>query len=240
MGLLGKIIGAAGKAAPKAAEKAKKEVVAKVKGEKPFMPDELSARLRNECIEATQCIYHQDTNAKLPEVVELTVSKKKKDATGNQVYYLLTDSGEVVGALTEDRFKKLMIKPGARVVADVIQPIYALTEYPTVYVRRSEESIKHEQELENLKVWVSIDANKWEIPMGDERYDFRGGEFLIAKAGKQPTYAVIGEGRKLFEVTPRMKAYKEIAERSQYKIRRIIALKKTSDYGDYYSTGFYF
>ena len=37
-----------------------------------------------------------------------------------------------------------------------------------------------------------------------------------------------------------MRAYKEIAERSQFKIHRIIALKKNSDYGDYYSTGFYF
>ena len=126
-------------------------------------------------------------------------------------------------------------------LAEIHRPIYQMRDYIELYIPRTREAIEEEQKRDALKFWENIDATKWE-PGDGERYDYHEVEVLTknAKAKGKPTYVIIGDGVKLFEVGPRMKMYTELVDRDGYKPRRLIAERRTSDYGQYYHVGFYY
>lgn len=207
---------------------------------RPYAPMELLQHEQHECIKVQGSRYYQETIAALPgNFVELDIGTRKMKEWDS--YPVTIASGDMVGTVYPDQLEKAGIKKGAHVLAEIHRPIYQMRDCIDLYIPRTKEAIEEQRIRDEMKLWVNIDGAKWEN--GDEeRYDFDDVDVLVKQSsGKsKPSYVVIGDGTKLFEVNSRMKMYKEIESRAQHKPRRLIAERHEGDYGPYYRVGFYY
>ena len=207
---------------------------------RPYAPQEVLTHEQHECIRVRGERYYQEKLTALPgNFVELDIGKRMVE--DREYYHVSTSNGEIVGDIYPDQLEKAGLKKGAHVLAEIHRPIYRLTDGIVLYIPMTEEAIENKRKRDALKLWVNLDADKWNYDAG-ERFDFEDVEILVkpAKGNGKPTYVVIGDGSKLFEVNPRMKMYAEFTERKDYKPRRLIVESRTGDYGPYYHMGFYY
>ena len=207
---------------------------------RPNAPQELLIHEQHECIKVYGVHYNQDKLSDLPgNYVELDIGTRLLKE--GEAYPVMLANGEIIGNVFPEQLEKAGIKKGEHVLAEIHRPIYQMRDYIELYIPRTREAIEEEQKRDALKFWENIDATKWE-PGDGERYDYHEVEVLTknAKGKGKPTYVIIGDGVKLFEVGPRMKMYTELVDRDGYKPRRLIAERRTSDYGQYYHVGFYY
>ena len=93
--------------------------------------------------------------------------------------------------------------------------------------------------LESRKATFILNADK--LPsFTSERIDLEGGVLSPVDEKERPTLAYIRDGVKLFEVTTRMKAYKELEQWNGCEVARFIAERAIGDYGPYYKIWMYF
>ena len=207
---------------------------------RPYAPQELLMHEQQECIKVYGAVYNQNKLLELQgDFVELEIGARKlKDGDS---YPVMLSNGEMVGAVFPAQLEKAGIKKGARVLAEIHRPIYQMREHIELFIPRTQKAIEDERARDTLKFWDNIDATKW-VYGDNERYDFLDVDVLMknAKGKGKPTYVIVGDGAKLFEVGPRMKMYAELAARDGHKPRHLIAELKTSDYGPYYHIGFYY
>lgn len=213
---------------------------------RPLMPDVLLEHLNFE----TEGVYgtneHQDALDGLTEdLVQLVVSPEP----GERGHEVTLADGTPVGRLLDHQIPRVAIAPDETTVAEVIRPKYRNMDYVELYIPLTQEAIaadKAEQErkdfLESLKIWVNIDAKKWSGPTftsGQIEYD--GADFVLTERKKaKPLLSVVSGGATLTTFNARMKAYKDLMERSQYHIRLLIVKRYDGEYGPFYKLGFYF
>lgn len=213
---------------------------------RPLMPDVLLEHLNFE----TEGVYgtneHQDALDGLTEdLVQLVVSPE----SGKLGHEVTLADGTPVGRLLDHQIPRVAIASDGTTVAEVIRPKYRNTEHIQLYIPLTQEAIaadKAEQEhkdfLESLKIWVNIDAKKWSGPTftgGQIEYD--GADFVLTERKKaKPLLSVVSGGATIITIDARTKSYKDLIERSDYHIRKLIVESRESDYGPYYRVGFYF
>ena len=93
--------------------------------------------------------------------------------------------------------------------------------------------------VESKRAIFVLDADKAPSFTGD-RVDLEGGVLSPIDDKERPTLAYVRDGLKLFEVSPRMKSYKEIEEWRGSAVRRCIAERNEGNYGPYYNVWMYF
>ena len=231
MGLLGKL---AGLAATKATNGMKKAM--ERQDDRPPIPDELQTHLNRECVR----VWLNDaglafTEGRHMESVPVRVRKARKAEVGAEYDVSLAD-GTVIGTMDYETFLRSGVKTRGEVSAEVSGPIWEGSRYGTVHIPITEEEMKRQE----MNVWFDVGADHWSGPDG-ARVDAIGGEILERrKGGGKPSYVVIGADTRLFDVTPRMKCYKTVAERANLPIRRVIAESKEGEHGEYWHIGLYF
>ena len=217
------------------------EAAASITGKKdtrPFAPQEVLIHQQHECVKIYGAQYNQDALSKLPgNFVDVVIGKKKVKEW--DAYPITTVDGTMLGTIYSDGLEKAGIKPGAMGLAEIHRPIYYLDDGITLFLQRTPEAIADEKRRDSLKFWTNLEMKKWEGGEG-ERHDFTDVDVLVKPGSDKPTYVVIGDGRRVFEVGPRMKMHAELAAREEYKPRRLIVEQRTGDHGAYYHVGFYY
>lgn len=206
---------------------------------RPYMPQPMLSHLQNECVKVYGTQYHQTELSKLHEnTVNVTIAPRKSKEWDS--YPVTLADGSLIGALYAEQLEKAGIKKGSTVTAEIVFPVYQLQDIISVYVPMTDEQLTHKKEMDSLKLWVNLDGEKWQGDMS-ERLDYSDVEVFEKNAnGKKPVYVIMGDGKKLFEVTPRMKMHDEIESRAAYKPRRLIAERKDGTMGAFYRIGFYY
>lgn len=91
------------------------------------------------------------------------------------------------------------------------------------------------KKLESRKAVFNLDAKK--VPdFTSDRIELEGG--VLFDADDKLSY--IRDGVKVFEITKRMKAFKELEEWSGCAVKKFIAERKEGDYGSFYKVWMYF
>lgn len=206
---------------------------------RPYMPQSMLSHLQNECVHVYGTKYHQAELSKLHDnTISVTIAARKSKEWDS--YPVTLADGSLIGALYAEQLEKAGIKKGSTVMAEVVFPVYQFQDIISIYVPMTDEQLAHKKEMDKLKLWVNLDAKKWQGEES-ERLDYSDVEVLEKHAdGKKPVYVIIGDGKKLFEVTSRMKMYSDIESRSSYKPRRLIVEQKDGNAGQYYRVGFYY
>lgn len=207
---------------------------------RPLPPQELLTHEQHECIKVYGTHYSQEKLSDLPgNFVELDIGTRKQKE--EDAYPVMLANGEMIGKVFPEQLEKAGIKKGMQVLAEIHRPVYYMRDEIELFIPRTHEALEDERARDALKFWENVDVSKWELGDAD-RYDFHEVDVLMksAKGKAKPSYVIIGDGAKLFEVGPRMKMYAELVEREKYKPRRLIAERRTGDYGPYYHIGFYY
>ena len=206
---------------------------------RPYMPRDVLSHLQNECVHVYGAQYHQAELSRLTEkTVSVTISPRKSKEWDS--YPVTLADGSLIGALYDEQLEKFGIKKGSTVTAEIVLPVYKARETIEVYIPLTAEQLEHKKKMDSLKLWVNLDGERWQGG-ASERFDFYDVEVLERNAnGKKPVFVIMGDGKKLFEATPRMKIYAEIEARAEYKPRRLIAERKDGSMGSYYRIGFYY
>lgn len=92
---------------------------------------------------------------------------------------------------------------------------------------------------EILRAVFNLDAEK-APSFTSERVEIAGGILQPTEDKERPTLAYVNDGVKLFEISPRMKAYKEVEECKGRTVRKCIAERNEGNYGPYYRMWMYF
>lgn len=108
-----------------------------------------------------------------------------------------------------------------------------------IYTMFSDGSEVKAKFIESKRATFIIDADKAPSFTGD-RIDLEGGVLSPIDDKERPALAYLRDGLKLFEISPRMKSYKEIEEWKGCAVRRCIAERNEGNYGPYYKVWMYF
>lgn len=204
---------------------------------KPFIPDELRAFRQKECIKVANAIYFQDSITALGEGETKLTIRKAKDP--NRLEYIVsTTDGTAVGYLSAGEFERSGLKSRGTVRAIVAAPHYELEEFWTIYLPRTEEAIAAEAELEELQRWIQITDSHWYGPE-DEYIDLYNCEWVLS-ADEKPTIALLADGVKVFDVTPRMKSYSDVAACTGHNPRHAVCKRFEGEHGSFHRIGLWF
>lgn len=202
------------------------------KDSRPPMPEALSSMLRSDYFVALRGIRDEE----IPKTVSndpFPVMLKKKKNEGRDGYQVISQSdGTVVAWTYSERIEDAHLNPKQPTLAVLVRPIWEGMQYATLYLKKTEESKAETERLEALELWISVNADKWHGPENQKCFE----NCQILTDGKEkPTFIISGDGIILFEVTPRMKCYGEIAARAKETPRKVTRTDKYSgDYKDYY------
>lgn len=189
------------------------------------------------CVKVKSVNYCQDAIKALgPGMHDVAIRKPKNGEWGD--YVVRTTEGTMLGCISERDLALGGFKNRGTVRALVCEPEYYGEEWYSIYIPRNDEGIELEEKLASLKKWISISDDHWYGPE-DERVEYYDVEWLLS-ADKRPTITLMADGKRLFDVTSRMRCYADVIERTSYTPRRIICEKKTGDHGPYHSIGLYF
>ncbi len=207
---------------------------------RPYAPNEVLAHQQHECIKVNGTSYHQDViKTFVGDTVEVAILKDKIPEWNSYPVVNASD-GVMLGAVSDEQLEKAGLKKGYTAIAEIHRPIYKGQEYYSLYLPKTKEALDRAKYLESLKLWVNLDASKW-LGGDGERFDYFEVEVITSNHdAKKPTFVILGDNSKLFEVNSRMKMYQDIAERTNYKPRRLIVEKKIGKNGFYYRVGFYY
>lgn len=207
------------------------------KDTREYKPTEVLQYEQHKCIKVQGARYHQDfLNNLQGSTVNVQIGTEKLPEWET---YPVTIGGVIVGAVSDDQLQKAMMPTGITVYAEIHRPIYNGEELTNLFIPMSNEAVEELDRKAALKLWINLDATKWQ---GDdaERLDFYDVEVVAIEKNGEPDYMVLGDGKRLFVISSRMKVYNDIAERAEYKPRRLIVEKKDGNLGPYYRVGFYY
>lgn len=209
--------------------------------ERPMMPNDMREHLRDDCVQVRGTIYHSDVLDSI-ESDTLEVKIRKAPASSHYDYVVRTLDDVEVGGLRAQAFRQSGAKTRGTTTAEVIHPVWMLTERTELYIPMTEDAKAERERAKEMTLWMTVDGSKWEVPTDAERLDYLDAEFALTSqgAGKKPVVSVIADGMRLFRVTPRMKYYAAMVERSDHIIRRLIAERKEGANGTFWRVGLYF
>lgn len=192
---------------------------------------------QQKCITVKSVNYCQDAIKALgPGEHDVIIRKPKNGEWGD--YVVRTTDGQMLGCISERDLMLSGYKNRGTVRAIVCEPKYMLEEWYSIYIPRTDEGLELEDKLDSLKKWISISDDHWYGP-DDERVDYYDAEWMLS-ADKKPTITLMVEGKRVFDVTSRMRCYADVSERTAYTPRRVICERKVGDHGPYHSIGLYF
>lgn len=210
------------------------------------MPLDVLEHLNFECEGVSATIYHQDV---LDGIHEPTVGVVVASEQGQYGYDVMLADGTVVGNLRPERLARVALDGDRSATAEVVRPVYRTTDHVELYLPLNEETLKadaeareHKSRMADLTIWVNVDAKKWDGPTFDSgQIEYHDADFaLTERKGAKPLLSVVAGGATLTTFNARMKSYRDLIERSEHHIRKLIVKRKDSQYGPYYRIGFYF
>ena len=206
---------------------------------RPYVPNEVLVH-RGKCIHVGGPTYYQDVLGRLEgDVVKVKLRKAGKEAYWD--YNVILEDGTVVGTLSEAAAERGGFTSRGTYEAEVSRPIYYGTSCVELYIRWTAKALERAAERESLKLWINLDATKWEGPTDKERLDYYDCEFVVSEPeGKKPLISVLADGKRLLQVNSRMKCYGDLMERKGHRIRRLIVERKDGANSPFYRLGFYF
>ena len=214
--------------------------------QRPSMPMELLEHYNFECEKVAHTIYHQDELEPIRGPQVKVVIARNSDNYGHDV--MLTD-GTIVGKISKEKLARIAIDGDNTTMAEVSRPIYRTTDNIQLYIPLNRMALlsdaaerERKKRMENLTIWVNVDAKKWDGPTFDSgQIEYHDADFsLTERKGAKPLLSVVAGGATLTTLNARMKVYKDLMERSEHHIRKLIVKRKDGQYGPYYSVGFYF
>ena len=213
---------------------------------RPSMPLDVLEHLNFECEGVSATIYHQDV---LDGIHEPTVGVVVASEQGQYGYDGMLADGTVVGNLRPERLARIALNGDRSATAEVVRPVHRTTDHVELYLPLNEETLKadaeareHKSRMADLTVWVNLDGSKWNGPTFESgQIEYHDADFVLTeRKNAKPLLSVVCNGATLMTFNARMKAYRELMDRSDLHIRLLIVKRKEGEYGTFYKVGFYF
>ena len=203
---------------------------------RPLMPDDWANHIQNECVR----VYSHEVEQNLTTVPDQVAVKLYKPVKGETAWRVYSLDKKLLGHLIPDMAQDAGLEIGKTYYAEIVRPCWRFKNSHEMYIPYTVEALEAKKRKKALTLWINLDYDKM---LGDksDRMDYYDARIIVNRMdGEKPIYGVIADERMLFQVTPRMKNYDEIAKRAKLPIRRIICELRVSDYGYYYRVGFYY